>query len=73
MASLCKLAQEMPTNDFIWLTDQEKLLSEGLHSQIWARGGKQDASPHSILGSIPYPGSIPVAGQNADTASAQDS
>jgi Replication-relaxation len=62
LAALSKLAQGMPPNDFIWLADQEKLLSEGLHSKIWARGGKQDASPHSILGSIPYPGPIPVAG-----------
>jgi Replication-relaxation len=62
LAALSKLAKEMLPNDFIWLTDQSKLLSEGLHSKIWARGGKQDAAPHSILGSIPYPGLIPVAG-----------
>ena len=60
LTSLCKLSLEMPPNDFIWLTDQKRLLSEGLHSKIWARGGKQDTGLYSILGSIPFPEPISV-------------
>lgn len=50
-ASLCRLIQEMPPSDFIWLTNQEKMFSEGLSAEIWVRGGKMDQAPQSILGS----------------------
>jgi hypothetical protein len=49
--SLSRLAQEMPTSDFIWLTNQEKMFSDGLSAEIWARGGKMDRPPQSIIGS----------------------
>ena len=50
-ASLSRLVQEMPPSDFIWLANQEKMFSDGLSAEIWARGGKMDRSPQSILGS----------------------
>jgi len=51
LASLSRLAQEMPPSDFIWLTNQEKMFSDGLSAEIWVRGGKTDRSPQSIIGS----------------------
>jgi hypothetical protein len=49
--SLSRLVQEMPPSDFIWLTNQEKMFSDGLSAEIWARGGKTDRPPQSIIGS----------------------
>ena len=49
--SLSRLVQEMPPSDFIWITNQEKMFSEGLSAEIWARGGKMDRPPRSIIGS----------------------
>jgi hypothetical protein len=51
LAALCSLVQEIPHSDFVWLTDQEKMFSCGLSDRIWARGGRNNASPQSILGS----------------------
>ena len=48
--SLCRLAEEMPPSDFVWLSDQEKMFSYGLSSGIWARGGRNDKPLQSILG-----------------------
>jgi len=56
--ALCRLVQEMPPSDFIWLTDQEKMFAQGLPAEIWARGGKKDSPPQSIIGpnlAIPAP------------------
>lgn len=50
-AALSHLVQEMPPSDFIWLTNQEKMFSDGLSAEIWARGGKTDQPPQSIIGS----------------------
>ena len=50
-ASLSRLVQEMPPSDFIWLTNQEKMFSDGLSDEIWARGGKTDRPPQPIIGS----------------------
>ena len=38
------------TNDFIWITDQEKMFQHGIGSNIWTRGGDISSSPESILG-----------------------
>lgn len=51
LASLSRLVQEMPPSDFIWLTNQEKMFSDGLSAEIWVRGGKTDRPPQSIIGS----------------------
>ena len=50
LATLCRLVQEMPPSDFVWLTEQERMFSQGLSDAIWFREGRQDASPESILG-----------------------
>jgi len=47
---LCRLIQEMPPSGFIWATDLEQMFSQGLSAETWVRGGRQDASPESILG-----------------------
>lgn len=49
--SLSRLVQEMPPSDFIWLTSQEKMFSNSLSAEIWARGGKTDRPFQSIIGS----------------------
>jgi hypothetical protein len=50
LTSLCRLVQRMPPSDFVWLTDQDRVLGNGLAAPIWARGGRLNASPESILG-----------------------
>ena len=50
LISLCKLVREMPPSDFIWLVNQGKMFSHGLSAKIWARGGRDDVPPESILG-----------------------
>lgn len=50
LASLSRLVQEIPHSDFIWLTDQEEMFSHGSAAEIWARGGRNDQPPQSILG-----------------------
>ena len=50
LISLCRLAREMPPSDFIWLTDQGRMFSHGLAAKIWARGGRNEYPPQSILG-----------------------
>lgn len=49
-ASLSRLVQEMAPSDFIWLTNQKKMFSDGLSAEIWARGGKTDRPQQSIIG-----------------------
>ncbi|RJR23651.1 MAG: hypothetical protein C4582_05310 [Desulfobacteraceae bacterium] len=50
LASICRLVQDMPPSDFIWLTTADLMFSEGLSAAIWIRAGKQTAPPESILG-----------------------
>ena len=50
LASLSRLVEEMPPSDFIWLTNQEKMFSDGISAEIWVRGGKIDRPPQSIIG-----------------------
>ncbi len=52
LAALCKLTQEMEPSDFVWLTEQNRLFSDGVFWNIWARGGDLYKSPQSILGRI---------------------
>jgi hypothetical protein len=51
LTDLCQLVKRTPPSDFIWLTDQESMLSKGIWSPIWIRGGRYDGPLHSILGS----------------------
>jgi len=48
--SLSRLVQEMPPSDFIWLTNQKKMISDGLSAEIWVRVGKTAQPPQSIIG-----------------------
>ena len=48
--ALCRLVREMPPSDFIWLTDQDSMFSNGLSANIWARGGHHNKPRQSILG-----------------------
>ena len=60
IAAMCRLVREAPPSDFIWLTDQTRLASDGAWAAIWARGGHLDRAPESILGSqLPVPAPKP--------------
>jgi len=48
--SLCRLVQEMPPSDFVWLAEQEQMFSRGVSSTIWVRGGHIDKQRQSIVG-----------------------
>lgn len=62
MAVICRLVQEMVPSDFIWVTDQGQVFEKGLGAAIWARGGKDQTPPHSILGpSLAYESSLPAS------------
>lgn len=49
LACLCKLVREMPPSDFIWLTEQSRIFTDGIPAKIWTRGGNIDAAPESII------------------------
>lgn len=57
LRSLCHLVQQKSPSDFVWLTNQDPLLDLGLAAPIWARGGRLNMPPQSILGKM----AIPVA------------
>ena len=50
MKKICNLAQQMPPSDFIWITDQDQVFSQGISAEIWSRGGRYHRPPESILG-----------------------
>ena len=50
LAALSRLVQETSPSDFIWLTDRDRMFADGVSADIWARGGKLDAPPDSIVG-----------------------
>lgn len=50
LKALCRLIREMPPSDFIWLTDQDRMFSNGLSANIWARGGRHSNPLQSIIG-----------------------
>lgn len=52
LSTLSSLVQEMPPSDFIWLTEQSRMFRDGVSAEIWARGGRLDAPPQSILGRL---------------------
>ena len=51
MIKLCQLVQQMSPSDFIHVTDQEAMVSEGAWAKIWYKGGRLDQPQVSILGS----------------------
>lgn len=50
MEPIGRLVQEMPPSSFIWVSDQDRMFSEGFAGAIWARGGTVDRPLESILG-----------------------
>ncbi len=50
LAALCRLVQETPPSDFVWLTDRDRMFTDGVSADIWARGGKLGAPLESIAG-----------------------
>ena len=52
LTALCRLVQEMPPSDFIWLTECSRLFPDGVSARIWARGGDLQGPPQSILGRL---------------------
>ena len=52
LGTLSSLVQEMPPSDFIWLTEQSRMFKDGISAEIWARGGRLDMLPQSILGRL---------------------
>ena len=52
LAALCKLTQEMQPSEFICLTEQERLFSDGAFAKIWARGGNLQVAQRSIIGRL---------------------
>jgi len=62
MAGICRLVQDMPPSDFVWVTDRAALLSGGVWSAIWARGGRLGMPPESVLGRlVPNPSPAPAS------------
>jgi len=47
--ALCKLIQEMAPSEFIWVTEQQRMFSQGLADAIWIRGGQMNVPHESIL------------------------
>ena len=52
LSTLCSLVQAMPPSDYIWLTVAEHMFKDGISAEIWARGGRLDVSPQSLLGRL---------------------
>jgi hypothetical protein len=52
MSTLCSLVREMLPSDFIWVAQKDRMFEDGISAEIWARGGRLDASPQSILGRL---------------------
>ena len=52
LVALCKLTQEMSPTKFVWLTEYSRIFSQGLSTEIWAKGGDLQGSQKSILGSL---------------------
>jgi hypothetical protein len=52
MSTLCSLAREMQPSDFIWIAQKDRMFEDGISAEIWARGGRLDVAPQSILGRL---------------------
>lgn len=61
LVGLCRLVQQSPPSNFVWLTDQDRLTEHGIGADIWARGGRIDDRPQSIFGqTLARPTPIPL-------------
>lgn len=59
LATLCRLVREMPSTDFVWLTEYGRMFAHGVSADIWARGGNLRAPQQSILGSLSCQAPLP--------------
>ncbi len=60
LGALCRLVQESPPFDFVWLTDKGQLFEFGAGAEIWTRGGNRDKPRRSILGSRACTAPLPL-------------
>ncbi len=59
--ALNKLVHQTQPSDFIWVTDETSLKSDGVWAPIWSRGGEVGGGLQSILGSrAPVPSPSPA-------------
>jgi hypothetical protein len=58
MKAVCELVQSMPPSDFIWATTRDQMDQHGLSAPIWARGGRHEKTPESILGPLAFESSV---------------
>ncbi|MEN6425866.1 MAG: replication-relaxation family protein [Phycisphaerales bacterium] len=59
LTALCRLTQEIPPSNFVWLTECSRLFPEGVSAEIWAKGGDLQGRGQSILGSLCCPAPLP--------------
>jgi hypothetical protein len=59
LTALCRLTQEIPPSNFVWLTECSRLFPEGVSARIWAQGGDLQGPGQSILGSLCCPAPLP--------------
>lgn len=51
-SDLSEAVRSMSPMDFVWVTDANRLLQQGIDGHIWTRGGDVGSAPQSILGSL---------------------
>jgi len=52
LTALCRLTQEIQPSNFVWLTEYNRLIPNGVSGRIWAQGGDLHGAQQSILGSL---------------------
>ena len=52
LSALCRLTQEIQPSNFVWLTEYNRLVSNGVSDRIWAKSGDLHGAQQSILGSL---------------------
>lgn len=60
LTALCRLTQEIQPSNFVWLTEYNRLIPDGISEKIWAKGGDLHGAQQSILGSLCCPASLPT-------------
>lgn len=59
LSALCRLTQEIQPSNFVWLTEFNRLVTNGVSDKIWAKGGDLHGAQQSILGSLCCPAPLP--------------
>ena len=50
LQQLCRLTKSISLTDFIWLTDKNSIIKNGISDKIWIKGGNIENERYSILG-----------------------